>query len=99
MAKHAELPCSHFSAGERKLKYPRPGFGYNQESSVRIETIYFSFSVLPRPKFLFFCANSGHWPDSCGKFRTSVSSIFLLERESRNIQTLILDTTRNRRFK
>jgi hypothetical protein len=24
-------------------------------------------SVLPRPKFLFSCANLGHWPDACGK--------------------------------
>ena len=44
--------------------------------------VFLRGSVLPCPKFLFSCANSGHWPDSCGKIRTSVSSIFLLERES-----------------
>src|SRR5258708_2032084 len=40
-AANSELPCPHFSAGERKLKYSGPGFGYNQESSVRMEPIYF----------------------------------------------------------
>src|SRR6267142_2372518 len=58
-----------------------------QPSISGLNKIHFIFvflraSVLPRPEFLFFCANSGHWPDSCGKIRTSVSSIFLLERES-----------------
>src|SRR5258708_22273405 len=57
----SELPCPHFSAGKRKLKYPGPGFGYNQESSVRIETIYFAFSVaqcLRGAKVLFLLAAS-----------------------------------------
>src|SRR5882762_7069259 len=54
-------------------------FGCNQKSAVQIGPIYFCFLralVLPRRNFLFSCANSGHWPDSCGKIRTSVSSFF-----------------------
>src|SRR5258708_1280056 len=44
---NSELPSPHFSAGERKLKYPGPGFGYNQESAVQIEPIYFLFFSVP----------------------------------------------------
>ena len=47
-AANSELPCPHFSAGERKLKYPGPGFGYNQESAVQIEPIYFLFFSVPQ---------------------------------------------------
>src|SRR5216684_5581818 len=47
-AANSELPCPHFSAGERKLKYPGPGFGYSQESAVQIEPIYFLFFSVPQ---------------------------------------------------
>src|SRR6267142_5876555 len=35
------FPCPRISAGEERLKYPGPGFGYNQESAARIGPIYF----------------------------------------------------------
>src|SRR6267142_1204678 len=48
LAAKSELPCPHFSAGERQPKYSGPGFGYNQESEVRIEPIYFLFFSVPQ---------------------------------------------------
>src|SRR6267142_312572 len=64
-AAKSELPCPHFSAGERKLKYSGPGLGHNQESAVRIETIYFCFlrdSVPPWCEGLVFgCGYVAPW--------------------------------------
>src|SRR6267142_2916737 len=45
-------------------------------------------SVLPRPEFLFSCANSGPWPNACDKQNFRVLE-FLLERKVRNIQVLV----------
>ncbi len=47
-----------------------------------------TLSVFPRPEFLFFCANLGHWPIAGDKQNFRVLE-FLLEREVRNIHVLV----------
>ena len=71
---------SSFSCWREKAEISRL-WCWTQPSISGLNKIHFIFvflraSVLPRPEFLFFCANSGHWPDSCGKIGTSVPSFF-----------------------
>src|SRR5258708_1280055 len=73
------IPCPLLPDGIRVSKYRSPCCKQRNPVGPKRPHLFFFFlfvSLLPHPKFFFFCGNSGYWADSWRKFRTSESSFF-----------------------